>query len=121
MIESLMFQSLPLAFMLPLMFHQLLLLRKHAFSKPQTIYNPYLGWYFSCPRVSIIMCYVSVYHCFKLVYLLLFRTLPRAIIIGLPLIILVYILINISFFVTLSIDEIMNSESEAIAIVSVVL
>ena len=38
--------------------------------------------------------------------------------IGIPLIILVYILINVSFFAVLSIDEIINSESEAIAIVS---
>jgi len=55
---------------------------------------------------------------FKVVNLSLCRSLPRAILIGIPMIIVVYILINVSFFAVLSIDEIINSESEAIAIVS---
>ena len=47
------------------------------------------------------------------------RNLPRAIIIGIPIIIVVYLLINISFFAVLSIHDIILSDSEAIAIVSV--
>ncbi|XP_065915999.1 b(0,+)-type amino acid transporter 1-like isoform X2 [Dysidea avara] len=44
------------------------------------------------------------------------KTLPRAILIGLPIVILVYLLINISFFVVFSIHEMENVASEAIAI-----
>jgi len=47
-----------------------------------------------------------------------FRTLPKAILIGLPIVMLVYLLINISFFVVFSIHEMENVSSEAIAIVS---
>ena len=51
--------------------------------------------------------------------LIFYRTLPRAILIGLPIVILVYLLINISFFVVFSIHEMENVASEAIAIVSI--
>ena len=48
------------------------------------------------------------------------RNLPRAIMIGLPIIIVVYLLINISLFAILSIQDIIVSDSEAIAVVSVI-
>jgi len=47
-----------------------------------------------------------------------YRTLPKAILIGLPIVMLVYLLINVSFFVVFSIHEMENISSEAIAIVS---
>ena len=47
-----------------------------------------------------------------------YRTLPRAILIGMPIVIAIYLLINISFFVAFSIHEMENVASEAIAIVS---
>ena len=48
------------------------------------------------------------------------RNLPRGIMIGLPIIIVVYLLINISLFAILSIQDIIVSDSEAIAVVSVI-
>ena len=48
------------------------------------------------------------------------RNLPRAIMMGMPIIIVVYSLINISLFAILSIQDIIASDSEAIAIVSII-
>ena len=59
------------------------------------------------PKFVTITDYVSI------------RNLPRAIVIGLPIIIFVYALINISLFAVLSIHDIIISDSGAIAIVSV--
>ena len=47
------------------------------------------------------------------------RTLPRSIIIGLPIIIAVYLLINISLFSVLSLHDIIMFDSEAVVIVSI--
>lgn len=59
------------------------------------------------PKFVTITNYVSI------------RNLPRAIVIGLPIVMFVYVLINISLFAILSIHDIIISDSEAIAIVSV--
>ena len=49
-----------------------------------------------------------------LLYLLLFRTLPRAVLIGVAIVITVYLLMNVSFFAVLSYDQIKSAEAVAL-------
>ena len=46
-----------------------------------------------------------------------FRNLPRAILIGVPLVIVLYLCVNVSYFTVMSVDDIL--ESPAVAIVSI--
>jgi len=56
----------------------------------------------------------SAYHNQKSTFMVIFRNLPRAIIYGIPMVTLCYILVNISYMTVMTTEEILSSDAAAV-------